>query len=638
MCASKEQGASEIGTGENILNNIPVNVVSVLVVAFTATISCSSGDDRSDEQPLIRPPATTATVEGALQLGDGAQAGATAPLAVEVQHNVMVPMRDDVKLAADIYSPSEPGPFPVLLVRTPYNKKNNQYGGVDSARYYAENGYVVVMMDSRGLYASEGQWHPYVEEGRDGYDAQQWIGEQPWCNGKIGMYGTSYPGFVQLLSAPYRSPYVKALLPNGAQSDNFGAIWSTNGLFHLATALSWGPSQEAIATGQSLPPLNWMSVMNHLPLRSAMDQIGIHSQFVADTISHDTYDDFWRQMSVRHLYDQMDVPALHMTGWYDDLTAETLLNFTRMRELSRSEHARKWQRLVIGPWGHGWRSDPDYGDINFGDEMALDFRSIHVRWFDYHLKGKSNGLDEEAPVHIFVMGDNVWRDEYEWPLARARSTKLFLHSDGAANSRFGDGTLALEPPEAEPPDRYRYDPRHAVPSYGGHGCCGYGLTPEGPLDQRSTQQRQDVLVYSTEPLTEDTEVTGAAEVQLFFSTDVVDTDFVATLSDVYPDGRAIAITEGAIRTRFRDSLEEPSLLNPGEQYEVRIRLWETSNVFKEGHRIRLHITSSSFPRFNRNLNSGKPLADETEADLRVAAQTIYHDGQRRSALVLPVIP
>ncbi len=612
--------------------------MSLLLVAISAITSCSSGDVRSDKQTPIPPAAPTATVEGALQPGASAQASATVQLATEVQRNVMVPMRDDIKLAADIYFPSKPGPFPVLLVRTPYDKKNNQYGGVDSARYYAENGYVVVLMDSRGLFASEGQWYPYVDEGRDGYDAQQWIGEQPWCDGKIGMYGTSYPGFVQLLSAPYRSPYVKALLPNAAQSDNFGAIWSTNGLYHLATALIWGTSHEAIATGQTLPPLNWMSVMNHLPLRSAMDQVGIHSQFVADTISHDTYDDFWRQMSVRHLYDQMDVPALHTTGWYDDLTAETLLNFTRMRELSRSEHARKWQRLVIGPWGHGWRSNPNYGDINFGDEMAIDFRSLHLRWFDYHLKGISNGLEEEAPIRIFVMGDNVWRDEYEWPLARTRSTKLFLHSNGSANSRFGDGTLTSEPPVAEPPDRYRYDPRHAVPSYGGHGCCGYGLTPDGPLDQRSTQQRQDVLVYSTEPLAEDTEVTGAAEVQLFFSTDVVDTDFIATLSDVYPDGRAIAITEGAIRTRFRDSLEEPSLLNPGEVYEVRIRLWETSIVFKAGHRIRLHISSSSFPRFNRNLNSGKPLADETEADLRVAAQTIYHDGQHRSALVLPMIP
>ncbi len=619
------------------MNNIPLNVVSLLLVVVAVLTSCSNGDDRSDKQPLIPPAAPTAKVEGTFQPGASAQVGATVPLAVEVQRNVMVPMRDGVNLAADVYLPDGPGPFPVLLVRTPYNKQNNKYGGVTNARYYAQNGYAVVRMDSRGLYESEGEWRPYVDEGRDGYDTQQWIGEQAWCNGKIGLYGTSYPGFVQLLSAPYRSPYVKALLPNGAQSDNFGAVWSTNGLFHLALALSWGTSQEAIATGQSLPPLNWMSVMNHLPLRSAMDQVGVHSQFVADTISHDTYDDFWRQMSVRHLYDQMDVPALHMTGWYDELTAETLLNFTRMRELSRSEHARKWQRLVIGPWGHGWRSDPNYGDIDFGSEMAIDYRFLHLQWFDYHLKGIANGLDKEAPIRIFVMGDNVWRDEQEWPLSRAHSTKFFLHSNGAANTRFGDGTLTRQPPDDEPPDRYLYDPRHPVPTYGGHGCCGAGLTPAGPLDQRSTQQRQDILVYTTEPLTEDTEVTGSAELRLFFSTDVVDTDFIATLSDVYPDGRVIVITEGAIRTRFRDSLEEPSLLTAGEQYEISIRLWETSNVFKAGHRIRLHITSSSFPRFNRNLNSGKALGEETEADLRVAAQTIYHDGQHRSALVLPVI-
>ena len=268
----------------------------------------------------------------------------------------------------------------------------------------------------------------------------------------------------------------------------------------------------------------------------------------------------------------------------------------------------------------------------------MPLSALHLRWFDYHLKGISNGLDQEAPISIFVMGDNVWRDEQEWPLSRARATKFILHSRGAANTRFGDGILTREPPDDEPPDRYLYDPRHPVPTYGGHGCCGVGLTPDGPLDQRSTQQRQDVLVYSTEPLAEDTEVTGAAEVRLFFSTDVVDTDFFATLSDVHPDGRAIAITEGAVRTRFRDSLENPTLLTAGERYEVSIRLWETSNVFKQDHRIRLHITSSSFPRFNRNLNSGKALGEETEADLRVATQTIYHDSQHPSALVLPVIP
>ena len=560
-------------------------------VALAACLAAGQVEPAARHQHTPPPPSAGPGADTGTQVAAGNRAPATIQAAAQVQRDVAVPMRDGVTLAADIYLPAEDGPFPVLLSRTPYDKRR----GEREATFYTQHGYAVVLMDSRGLYASEGEWRPYVDEARDGYDTQTWIGEQPWCNGKIGMFGTSYPGFTQLLPAPYRSPYVKALVPVAAQSDNFGSIWSTDGLYHLATALSWGTRQRAIATDQRMPAVNWMRVMSQLPLRTAMDHIGIHSPFVADTLSHDRYDDFWRQMSVRHRYAEMDVPALHVTGWYDDLTAETLRNYVGMRKLSRSEHSRRWQRLLIGPWGHGVRTDPAYGDVDFGPQMAIDMRALHLRWFDHHLKGIANGLAEEAPVRIFVMGENVWRDEQEWPLSRAHSMELFLHSDGAANTRFGDGALTVEPPGDEPPDQYAYDPRHPVPTYGGHGCCGAGLTPLGPLDQRVTQQRQDLLVYTTEPLAADTEVTGAAEVRLFFSTDVVDTDLFATLSDVRPDGHAIQITEGAIRTRFRDSLEHPSLLTPGETHEISIRLWETSNVFKQGHRIRLHITSSNFP-------------------------------------------
>jgi len=552
---------------------------------------------------------------------------------IQVQSNVAVPMRDGVHLAADIYLPNQPGPFPVLLTRTPYNKNR----GAREARLYAEQGYAVVVMDSRGIYGSEGEWSPYVDEALDGYDTQQWIGAQDWCDGNIGMYGTSYPGFTQLLPAPYRSPYVKALVPVASQSDNYGSIWSTNGLYHLALGLSWGARQEAIATGNSIPDLNWMEVVTQLPLESALAKVGVYSEFVSNTIRHDAYDDFWKQMSIRDQYGEMDVPAFHVTGWYDDLISETVLNFTRMRELSRSSESRRWQKLLIGPWGHGVRPNRFYGDMDFGGGVDIDFSALEIEWFDYHLKGARNGLHEQAPIRIFVMGDNVWRDEYEWPLSRAIPTTLFFHSNGFANTRFGDGKLSEVLPADEPSDQYSYDPKSPVPTYGGHGCCGAGLTPDGPLDQRSTQQRQDVLVYTSDPLVEDTEVTGAPRVQLFFSTDVTDTDFFVTLSDVYPDGRSILITEGAVRTRFRDSVEKPTLLTPGKIYEVEIPMWETSNVFKDGHRIRLHITSSNFPRFNRNLNSGRSMAEETKADIRVATQTVYHDRTHSSAITLPVI-
>ncbi len=550
------------------------------------------------------------------------------------QIDVRIPMRDGVELTADIYLPEGEGAFPVLLSRTPYDKTR----GARRAEEFVEHGYAVVVVDSRGIHGSGGAWSPYVTEAEDGYDTQEWIGRQSWCDGNIGMYGSSYPGFTQLLPAPFRSEFVKAVVPIAAQSDNYGSIWYTNGLYHQALALRWGASQAALAAGGERPEVNWMRLMTHLPVKDALAQVGLESPFVSGTLRHSTYDDFWRRMSIRHLYEEMDVPALHITGWYDDLVHETILNFTRMQEKSRSEHARRWQKLLIGPWGHGWPSSSRHGDIDFGEAMMLDREAIHRRWYDYHLKAIDNGLDEEAPIRIFVMGENRWRDEHEWPLARARATRLYLRSGGAAKTRFGDGRLVETRPSNERPDTFRYDPRNPVPTYGGSGCCGGGLTPHGPLDQRVNQQRQDVLVYTTAPLEADLEVTGAIELRLFFSTDVPDTDFFATISDVYPDGRAILVAEGMLRARFRDSLEAPEWLTPGETYEVAIPFWETSNVFKQGHRLRLHLTSSNFPRFDRNLNIAKPVGEGKEADIRVATQTIYHNAERASYLLIQVIP
>ena len=552
----------------------------------------------------------------------------------EIRTDVSIPMRDGVELAADVYLPDGEAPYPVLLSRTPYDKSRAK----GRAEMFVEHGYAVVVVDSRGIHASEGEWSPYVTEGADGYDTQEWIGRQPWCDGNIGMFGTSYPGFTQLLPAPYRSRYVKALVPVAAQSDNYGSIWYTDGLYHLALGLRWGASQAALAAGGDRPAVNWMSVMTHLPVSGALSEIGLESPFVARTLDHPTYDAFWKRMSVRHLYAEMDVPALHVTGWYDDLVHETVLNFTQMRSASRSEHARRWQRLVIGPWGHGFPRSSQYGDVDFGPEMLIDVDQLHLRWYDYHLKGIGNGLDEDAPVRIFVMGDNRWRDEAEWPLSRATSTRLYLRSGGAANTRFGDGTLTGEPPGRETPDVYRYDPRNPVPTHGGSGCCGGGLTPHGPLDQRVNQQRQDVLVYTTEPLEDELEVTGAITLRLFFETDVVDTDFFATVSDVDPDGRAILIAEGMLRARYRDSVESPTWLEPGRTHDVELTFWETSNVFKKGHRLRLHLTGSNFPRFDRNLNAATPIGEGEDADIVVATVRILHDEAHPSYLVLPVVP
>jgi putative CocE/NonD family hydrolase len=482
---------------------------------------------------------------------------------VKVDKNVKVPMRDGVTLATDIYYPDGPGPFPVMLSRTPYNKD----GAARNADFFAKNGYVVVVQDSRGLYESSGEWRPYIDEGPDGYDTQQWIGQQKWCNGKIGMFGRSYPAYTQVVTAPFRSPYVKAIMPEAAQSSNFEAVWSWNGIYHLALGLSWGTGQEAIHEKKPRPSPSWMEVMNHLPLKTSMDLTGIHSPFVLDSITHTTYDDFWQRMSIREKYSQMDVPAFHMSGWYDDLVHETILNFVNMRKLSRSENARRWQKLMIGPWGHGVRADSKYGDVDFGTEMQTDLQQLHLHWYNYHLKGVQDGLDREAPIRIFVMGENKWRDEQEWPPARAHATRVYLSSHGHANTRMGDGALAEKAPGSEPADKYAYDPRYPVPTWGGHGSGGGGITQDGafsvqgPMDQRSIEQRSDVLVYTSDELRNDMEVTGTVELNLFFSTDVKDTDFFATLSDVYPDGRAILITEGALRTRYSRFHREDNALD-----------------------------------------------------------------------------
>jgi hypothetical protein len=572
--------------------------------------------------------------------------GAIAPAAAQrggptkppTQKDVAIPMRDGVDLGADIYLPSGPGPFPVLLTVTPYGKGS----AARTAESYNPNGYAVVAVDSRGLRASKGNWEPYIHEAKDGFDIQSWIAKQPWCNGSIGMFGTSYPAYTQVAPAQYRNPAVKALVPVSAQSDNFGSVWSSDGILHLAFGPTWAAQQEAIHENKPAPTADWTEVAWTVPLKDIPKKISVYAPFMSEVIAHDTHDAFWQAMSIRDKYPEMDVPALHVTGWYDDLSMETQTNFTGMSTRSRTEASRKAQHLLIGPWGHGVPRFPAgdwvYGDLNFGPGVKIDFASMQSRWFDHYLKGEDNGVDKEAPVKIFVMGANVWRDEHEWPLARAKATKYYLHSTGFANTRFGNGVLSTDAPATEPPDHYRYDPRNPVTLWGGHGCCDYAFAAIGPLDQRVNESRSDVLVYTTPVLAEDTEVTGIPEAQLTFSTDVTDTDFFVKLEDVYPDGRSIDITEGQARARFRESQEHPTLLTPGKQTSIDIKLWGTSNVFKKGHRIRVQITSSNFPRFNRNLNSGKAMQDETEADIRVADQTIYHSGPTASAIVLPIIP
>ena len=541
-------------------------------------------------------------------------------------------MRDRVRLSTDLYLPLEGGPFPTLLLRTIYDNQADR--GFQWVRRFVDSGYAVVMQDCRGRFDSEGAWEPYAHEAEDGYDTQQWIGAQSWCDGNIGTFGSSYIGFTQTQTAPLRSPYLKALVPSASQQDNYGH-WYIDGALQLHTAMNFinmaGRTMQRAGRGL----ISSEELYRRLPIVSALDDI-VDIPFYRDAVRHFTYDRHWAAYSMRGRYDEVEAPALFLTGWYDNLLHETFKLYEGWANGARTEDARRLTKLLVGPWDHsGIYSTDTVGDVDFGDDARLDMGAEHLRWYDRRLKGQDNGVDDEPPIRIFVMGRNTWRYESEWPLARTQYERYYCHGGGNANTLDGDGTLTHEPPRDEPPDRYRYDPEDPAPTVGGQAMA-IPLIDAGPQDRRDVERRADVLVYTTAVLEHDVEVTGPVGLTLYGSTSAPDTDFTGTLVDVHPDGRAIIICEGIVRARFRDSLTAPSPIDPGTVHEYKVDLWETSNVFKAGHRIRLEVSSSNFPRFDRNLNTGhRPGMD---AEVRMAEQTVYHDSQHPSHITLPVIP
>ena len=549
---------------------------------------------------------------------------------VHIQLDLKIPVRDGVNLYAAVYRPAKGERFPVLLIRSPYSTQHPRY--VDWSVRFAKAGYAAVMQDCRGRFESEGKWRPYVDEAQDGYDTQEWIGAQPWCDGTIGTFGVSYPGFTQILPAPYCSSYVKGLVPIANQEDNYGHL-RYNGLLQLQNVMNWVYLGDR--TNQTAPRdlIDWNAVHRRLPLITALDDIA-DRPFYHDIIRHDTFSPFWSSYSMKGRYGEVETPAYFITGWYDNLVHEGFKCFRGWKAGARSGEARKQTRMMVGPWTHAQIGSAEpFGDIDFGPDATVDMPDEHLRWFDQRLRGIDTGIDGEPPVRIFVMGANVWRSENEWPLARTQFTRFYLHSGGKANSLLGDGALSTEPPDREPSDAFDFDPEDPVPTLGGQSMF---VDCTGPRDRQPVERRDDVLVYSTDPLEEAIEVTGPIALTLFAASDARDTDFTATLVDVHPSGEAIHLTEGIVRARFRDSYENPTLIEPNAVVKYNIQLWETSNLFKAGHRIRLEISSSNFPRFDRNLNTGNTpgLDDETQ----IAHQTIYHDRENASHITLPVIP
>lgn len=544
---------------------------------------------------------------------------------VTIETGVPVKMRNGVTLIADVYRPDAEGRFPVLLERTPYNRS----GDAHMASSLAAHGYGVIIQDTRGRFASGGEFYPFRHESQDGYDTIEWAAAQPYSNGEVGMFGGSYVGATQMLAAISLPPHLKAIFPYVTASEYYDGWTYQSGALMQWFASSWS-SGLAIDTlrrrAEGLnKPKDWVT---QLPVESYRlieePPTSALAPYFHDWIEHERDDGYWKPWKISDHYASMNVKALHAGGWHDIFLKGTIRNYAGMRE---SSPAREDQRLLLGPWAHAATSpEGKIGDVVFGKDAVLDMEAAALGWFDYALKGVRNDYGSGAPVRIFVMGRNVWRDEHEFPLARTRYTKYFLHASRALN------TFS---PADEQADGYEYDPANPVPTIGGRLCCGSGLAP-GPADESPNEHRGDVLVFSTAPLDRDLEVTGYLKTVLYASSSAADTDFTALLADVDASGYARFLTDGIVRARYRNSTRKAEPIVPGKVYEYAIDLWATSNVFKAGHIVRLYISSSNFPRFNRNLNTGEMIAGS--ARMIKASQKIYHDAKHPSALVLPVIP
>jgi putative CocE/NonD family hydrolase len=558
-----------------------------------------------------------------------------------IDKDVDIESSDATVLRADIYHPDDGKKYPAILARSPYGKDFDACSYMNPQRI-ARAGYVVVIQDCRGTGASDGEYYPHLTEAKDGYDTVEWLARQPWCDGNVGMYGNSYLGFTQWAAASTQPPHLKAICPAQYLATIRGAPFFTGGIHQLFALLNWGLlMDERIASknfSHNEKPINIERQYDFLPWKDNPAARTIRSPGIASffyrNLTRGLDDSYWDELCSPAPVHKVIVPGLHVSSWYDLTPDGVIDNYLEMRKKGGSQLARDNQKLIIGPWGHGALMSNIAGELDFGPAStgdAIDLTGIHIRWFDYWLKGKDNGIMDEPPVKIFVMGDNIWKTENEWPLERTNYTSYYFHSNGHANSMFGDGVLNIETPGPEKADSYVYDPDNPVPSLDRHGN-----PPSGAHDQRQIEERKDVLVYTSKPLESDMEITGPIEIILYASSSALDTDFTGKLADVWPDGRAYNLVDGIIRARFRESDVKPKLLRPHKIYKYRLNLRATSNVFKANHRIRVEISSSKFPHYDRNLNTGRPIGQD--AMMKSAIQTIYHDDQYPSHIVLPVIP
>jgi putative CocE/NonD family hydrolase len=566
---------------------------------------------------------------------------------VTAERGRRVRTRDGIRLSVGVYRPAGKDRYPGILIHTPYNNNNNA-GLVQRAKWFARRGYAVALSDVRGRYDSEGDWDPFDRRHKtDGHDLVEWLSRRPWCHGKVGMVGSSYLGWTQWWTATQAPPALKAIAPEVAPPDQFA-----NAPYQEGVLVGWMMDWAAIAgrTAQVVGERPYGGFtktraedLMRTPYARLNERRGaLDSPWFDTWLRHNLATaEYWRDIAYHgeEHYRKITVPPLNVTGWFDANFPDSPRNYQRVKRYGASAAARR-PTLVIGPWPHGFNQSSRVGAFDYGPAARLDWDGYVCRWFDHFLKGVDNGVEKDPPVHVVVMGRNRWRAERDWPLPQTLWTKYYLHSGGKANSLQGEGALSTAAPGDEPADGYSYDPARPTraPFTGGD-------LEDGAVDTRKPAGGDEVLVYSTPTLAEDVEVVGPVEAKLFAATSARDTDWMVRLIDVQPDGYAALLCDGVIRARCRDpknggafTAERLSEIEPGKAYEYTIRFWRaTGNLFKKGHRIPVEVSSSYYPYYMRNLNTGADnIALETEAV--VAKQKVYHDAAHPSHVVLPIIP
>jgi putative CocE/NonD family hydrolase len=579
------------------------------------------------------------------------------PCSVTKQESLPASMRDGTVLRADVYRPRTQDPVPVILMRTQYGKSGAQAGDrYQTPDWFASQCYLVVVQDIRGQGASGGTFTEFAHDQDDGYDTVEWAAALPGSNGKVGMYGSSYVGATQWLAATATPPHLTTIVPANTASDYYDGWTYEGGEFRLAFVQPWAISSIATTAAENrgdtatvgalkaaaADPTRWLDFRAFKDLPPMQPTSPTVAPWYFDWIRHSTRDDYWTRWSIRDHYPAVHVPVLDFEGWYDAFLAGGVENFAGMIARGGTQQARDNQRLVIGPWDHvDWGrsgSSPAPMLKAIGTVADSPINDLMLDWFDHFLKGRQDGAAGDVAgkprVDYFLMGANTWRTASAWPLPQTRWTTYYLSGDGSASARAG--ALTDTAPGDQPPDSYTYDPAYPAPSLGGHSCCGAHSGPQGPYDQTPVEQRSDVLVYSSETLAADTEITGPATVTLWASSSAPDTDFTAKLDVVKPDGETVNLNNGIVRASFRDSLSAPTPITPGVPYQYTIAVWPTSYQFSAGDRIRVEISSSDYPQFAPNPNTGEPFGQS--AVTRPADQTILHDAAHPSSVTLPVIP